>query len=605
MNLSLKNKIRIIVAATALAVSGLMILVSSRSMEDAASRVARTLLEGKVGGDLASLEQYIRFYYGKILLVGGNLVDRNLVPINGRYQLVDTVLQDLGVVSTFFVRSGDSYVRVLSSIQDAGGVRDEGMPLDAESGAYAAALEGKVFAGFEMIHGKRYFVGYGPLEDQYDEKIGLLMVGAPSETIDSVVSGSLKKAAVNLLGIGGVITLALITLSSLVVRRNIKPLAELAVILEDMASGHGNLTVRIPVRTRDEIGRASSSLNEFITSLRELVERIKETAAELERSDGELGSDIGIVTDRLSQIVAGIDRTRVATERHARQVDLASKETDRIAGAIATLDQRIAEQTSAVAESSAAVEEMIASLRSSAANVERTARRFGELIEAAKAGSASLERTGESVQRIAERSERLGEANALITEIASRTDLLAMNAAIEAAHAGEAGRGFSVVADEIRRLAETAREQSAGIRAHIEDIVSLIGSVSEHSTESAAGYDRVTALIDEIQEAEEELSRSTAEQGAGVEKVLGSLSEMREIAALVREDSRVILGATGSSKDRMAEMGSVGDTLSKMAAEISDAARGIDESVRELVRLREANGRGITELKDRTGAFKT
>lgn len=605
MSFSLKDKVRIIVASAAVIVSGLMIVVSVEKIGSVASRVADTLYSGKIKGDLASLQQYIRFYYGKLLLVNGRLVDRNLVPIDGKNQMVDAIKNELGVLSSIYVLNNGKFLRVVSSFTDDSGNRGEGLSLDLDFPVSQQGQPSKVYTRYENSGSKRYFMGYGPLMDQDGDQIGFLQIGIPAETIDLAISSSRQEAILSLFAIGGAMTLIVIILSLIVIRQNLKPLGELASILKEIAEGRGNLNISLPVRTHDEIGQASSSLNRFISSLKNLVKDVKDTAGMLEHSDMELSEDIGIMAGRLNEIGANIDTAKSAMVRHMREVELASSEADSIARGTAALDQRIVEQRKAISESSSAVEELIASLRSSAENVGRTADRFDELLEASNAGMDSLEKTGTAIRGIVDRSVRLSETNTLIAEIASRTDLLAMNAAIEAAHAGESGRGFSVVADEIRKLAETAREQSQGISVLIAEIVQLIDGVSSSSKESRTGFDRVAALINELEDAEAELTQSTAEQGIGVGKVLASLSEMTEIAGGVGKNSSEILIAATSSKKRMDDLGVVGETLSSMVADIANAAKEIDTMTEKIVKLREANGRGITELRVRTNAFST
>jgi methyl-accepting chemotaxis protein len=164
-----------------------------------------------------------------------------------------------------------------------------------------------------------------------------------------------------------------------------------------------------------------------------------------------------------------------------------------IAEGIAHLDKMIETQVSGNVEAAASIEQMVGNIASVTASVDKMVRRFGALMTAASDGKVKQEAVDARVKEIASQSELLLEANEVISGIASQTNLLAMNAAIEAAHAGEAGKGFSVVADEIRRLSETSAEQSRTIGAELARIQATIGEVVGASQDSEAAFAAVTA----------------------------------------------------------------------------------------------------------------
>ena len=140
------------------------------------------------------------------------------------------------------------------------------------------------------------------------------------------------------------------------------------------------------------------------------------------------------------------------------------------------------------------------------------AAKFSKLTEEASIGKVKQSAVDSSVREIASQSELLMEANEVIAGIASQTNLLAMNAAIEAAHAGEAGKGFSVVADEIRRLSETSAEQSRSIGAELGKISETIAEVVETSRESETVFASITSEIDTTDILVKQIERAMAEQ---------------------------------------------------------------------------------------------
>src|SRR5208337_4923453 len=185
-----------------------------------------------------------------------------------------------------------------------------------------------------------------------------------------------------------------------------------------------------------------------------------------------------------------------------------------------TLSDMIQRQSAGVSQSSASVEEMIANIESVAANVEGASKGAELLATKGSEGKARIDEVSETVDAIVHYSENLSEAARLITEIADRTNLLAMNAAIEAAHAGEAGKGFSVVADEIRNLAETSSEQSHTIGAELAQVRKGIEEIVASSRDTAASFSRVMQKLADTDRIVQEVKNAMAEQKEGSSQVL-------------------------------------------------------------------------------------
>ncbi|HOX14236.1 MAG TPA: methyl-accepting chemotaxis protein, partial [Spirochaetales bacterium] len=299
--------------------------------------------------------------------------------------------------------------------------------------------------------------------------------------------------------------------------------------LREIAQGGGDLTTRIAVKTRDELGQLAGYFNDFQEALARMVREIREAAAALSDVGAELSATMEETASAAVQISANVESVRRRTVDQSAGVTESSATVERIVENLRSLNRVIERQSEAVANSSASIEEMVANVRSVTGNIERLGGEYVRLTQSAGEGKSVLDRTVQDVKGIADRSERLGDANALIASIAAQTNLLAMNAAIEAAHAGEAGRGFAVVADEIRKLAENAARQSKAISGDVREISGAIAAVVSSADESAARFSALVDKIEEIRRVEEGILAAMAEQSAGSAQVLEALNQIHEI----------------------------------------------------------------------------
>lgn len=382
--------------------------------------------------------------------------------------------------------------------------------------------------------------------------------------------------------------------------------AQLSLLSERLAAlsagGGADLQVSLELLAFDEVGAAMGSFNSFVESLRGIVADIQSAAESLGRAYHRLGEGAGSMGTALGSIDGAVE------ELQARVVD-ESDGTERSTEAVKTirdesqsLDAAAEAQASRVSESAASVEQMIASVRSVTESVQRVDERYRSLLEAADDGARRLDEVAKLVSGVAEKSRVLEETNGIIAGIASRTNLLAMNAAIEAAHAGDAGAGFSVVADEIRALAEGSATQSKGVRGALAEMRSSVDAIVSAAGASKEGFDRVRALIEEVTRFEDEIRDSLAEQSTGARQIQEDLGTMREASRELRRRSQELSSRSDALQAQMEDLSSLAERSGQAVRSISGAASSITadySALRELVAELGSAARGLESLAAR------
>jgi len=217
--------------------------------------------------------------------------------------------------------------------------------------------------------------------------------------------------------------------------------------------------------------------------------------------------------------------------------DQSSAAIHQIAQNITALDNSINAQAASVNQASAAIEQMVGNITSIVKLTGKMAEHFGTVNTAADDGLAIQKVSAENVSQIVAQSQTLHEANRIITDISAQTNLLAMNAAIEAAHAGTAGRGFTVVADEIRKLAETSSRESNKIRQELKQIDQTIQEIVKGAELSTTAFNTVSFRVKETESLVHEVNNAVQEQQQGAEQVLDALKQMSHITTEVKTGS--------------------------------------------------------------------
>lgn len=246
-----------------------------------------------------------------------------------------------------------------------------------------------------------------------------------------------------------------------------------------------------------------------------------------------------------------LDVKLAAEERHAKVKEAITEVVDSSVEKFTSNMEQIqklafkaTDMTNYVTQSSASIEEMVANIASINQVLDQNTEAVSNLALASNDGKKGLNVVSEHIKQIAADSQNLVQTSNVIEEIATQTNLLAMNAAIEAAHAGNAGRGFAVVADEIRKLAENSGKQAQTISAVLKQIKEKIDKTSESSIEAQKRFDQVVELSHKVKEQEDVIKNSIEEQSIGGKQVLTSLTQMNEASEEVRNEVQSLLNTS-------------------------------------------------------------
>jgi len=408
------------------------------------------------------------------------------------------------------------------------------------------------------------------LRDQNLEFVNLSNVSSTE-----LVNSSLVAILVFLVfGLAGSVVFGVLLAGSLA-----RPLISSVAMAEAVA--RGDLTQGLPtkiLKRKDEIGKLASALDSMRLGLRAIVGVLHRSSDQLASGAEGLTATTEETAASITQITASIESAKSQVHNQSASVTETSATVNQIVQNLASLQQQIENQAADVTESSASVNQMVANIRSVTKTIERQEGVFKDLIQASDTGKVQLNQVNELVKAISAKSETLVEANAVISHIASQTNLLSMNAAIEAAHAGDAGRGFSVVADEIRKLAELSTLQSKEISRDIADVRREIGVVVQSTETAERSFGRILELLQTVSEMEQQIKGAMEEQDTGSQQTLDALTQMQEITQDIRSASVEIHQGSAVIGKEMENLLSISENLSQGIDEIAGGAHEIDSA---------------------------
>ncbi|TKK17788.1 methyl-accepting chemotaxis protein [Enterobacter cancerogenus] len=490
--------------------------------------------------------------------------------------LSDDFLNRTGAISTLFVRSGNDFIRVATSLRKENGERAMGTVLDTTSPAFAAVTKGEVYRGLALLFGKRYITQYQPVKNSDGQVIGIIFVGvdithswnvmrekilnrrlgesghffvldrstgktrghylfhnseegqlpkwdsATQQQLLSDTSGTLERISDD----GRTLKMAYTPLPGW--NWTIVGEVDKAVLLSNVN------------HLRDRFLLAGVALSVlfaglFVMIIRRMLTRPLRNVIHLARlyAAGDLRANLPVTRqDEVGQLIAAINGIGDGLQKIVIQVREAAGDirtgTNALANDSGEISEQINKQASSVEETSASMEQLAATVQQNAANMEQTQQLVAETSRAVHQGGETVTHAVATMDDIRDASKRIEDITRVIESIAFQTNILALNAAVEAARAGEHGKGFAVVAQEVRALAARSANAVKEIEQLIGDTLNKVSEGHALSEQTRLAMDAIIVHIDNISQLVTEINHASREQSVGIGQVNLAMTHIGE-----------------------------------------------------------------------------
>ena len=486
------------------------------------------------------------------------LVIRGLAPVfdeSGEVYLGSVeFIQGLNSISRTLKKEGMFYVTVMDAKYLGIATKLKNAPtlfgnykLVTKKGAYDEAFMqalSAVSSLSETFVAGNYFVISRPIKDFSGNVIGYGLVAKPLSAINQLVDTATSSLVRQAVVIGVMDILMLVLLIFIISRWVVKPLNELKEKIADLAQGDGDLTKKIAVDSKDELGEMAEYINRFIDKLQGIISNIKNSTSTAVGAAANVENNAKKMLKGVEKQNGFIDEAHVAAEKIKEESELSLQSTDR------------------------AVEDILQTQES----LDKTANYLEKIVVEVSTQARHEQEIASRINALVEQTTQIKAVIDIIKDIADQTNLLALNAAIEAARAGEHGRGFAVVADEVRKLAERTQKSLAEIDSSVSIIVQ---GVIEAQGEIEQGVEQAHKVSSVTQELSDDVAKTKDDLQEAIERIVEASKEAKVIKESIKMLEDVNDGLLSESKETFDES----QELEKVSLQLKDIAMRLQQEV--------------------------
>ncbi|MBI9097704.1 MAG: methyl-accepting chemotaxis protein [Spirochaetaceae bacterium] len=483
-----------------------------------------------------------------------------------------------------------AFVEVTGTSADSGGFVDYYWPKPGEDGL---SQDQPKLSYVRLFEPWQWIIGTGVYIDDID-----LIIQAKKEKINEQITNTIVRSILITLLVSAVATIII----TFFISHSMKPLGSMKNVVADLKKG--DLTRRIDKSSSDDIGDVVRTFGDFQDHLSNTITDIKNLTGENNSMGSDLASSIEETSAALTQISQNIISFGQLIEKMDQSVQSTINAVDEIVHNNDDLDNEINSENEVLSESSLDIEQMETNIQ----NIVQISREKSESVkiidEKSIKGKGQINQAISAMEEVATITDRIKGIIAMIQSISQQTNLLAMNASIEAAHAGDSGRGFSVVADEIRKLAESTAKNAQSISDDINMTISTVASAQELTIKGGNAFIDLADEIDQFTTAFSLISGAITEISDNCSHVIEGVHQIQDTSVHVKDDSTLVQTHSHLIQNQMKELQNISQVTKNGITEIQIGIREIDSAVKDIADLSQSSTSNLQTLQERVDFFK-